>query len=204
MERKINMWERVNIIGFLVVIIFILIAGYLGFFLYFEKFFQIGSFILRFLKAIVAIIFVYVYAKLFLFMITENALTKEQFKKLSKEKEKYKIKIEKKKNKIPLASTAKLRALVKEGNKLNEKYYRGTTFFNFFPGFVLFSIIFGFFYMVSPIWTIKSISSVAKNCTKNKKLGKGCIFGWRKILNLKERNYKYHAFLLTRPKIPSN
>lgn len=202
MEKKLKIWEQIGIIGFLLATLFIFVAGPIVFFFYFEKFFSINFYILVVFKILIAIILFYIYIKLLIFMPTKSALTEKQFQELSKEKKKYKIKTEKKENRIPIASTKKLKSLLREGEELNKKYYKGTVFFDSFMGFILFSLIFGFFYISKPIWAIKRIIFVTKDCIKTKKLGNKCKFGWRKILDVNNGNYVYYAFPLPQPKAP--
>jgi len=199
MEEKIKTVEQISIICFLFATLFIFIGG-LIFFSYLEKFFTIDFYVSTAFKILIAIILLYIYIKLLFFMPTKNALTNKQFEELSEKKKKYRIKTKKKENRIPLVSITKFEALLREGDELNKEYYKGIIFFDSFTGFVLFSIFFGFFYMSSPIWTIKQIFVIAKDCIKNKKSGKRCKFIWRKVLDVKERVYVYYVSLLPLPK----
>jgi hypothetical protein len=94
----------------------------------------------------------------------------------------------------------KLQYLIDEGGELNKKYYQGTVFFSSFLGFFLFSLIFGIFYMVRPIWAFKAITLVTGDCIKNKKSGKKCKFYWRRYLDVKNKTYVYYPSFLSEPK----
>ena len=200
MEEKIEIDEQVKTITFLIILLLVFIVGPFILFFYFEKFFEIGFYILLTFKILIGIILFYIYFKLFKFLLSKKILTGEQLKKLDEEKKEFKIKSEKKENRIPIASMTKLQYLMDEIDELNKKYYRGTVFFSSFLGFLLFSLIFGIFYMVRPIWAFKAITLVTGDCIKNKKSGKKCKFYWRRYLDVKNKTYVYYPSFLSEPK----
>jgi hypothetical protein len=201
MEEKIGVDEQVKTITFLIILLLVFIAGPFILFFYLEKSIEIGFYILLTFKILIGIILFYIYFKLFKFLLSKKILTGEQLKKLDEEKKEFKIKSEKKENRIPIASMTKLQYLMDEIDELNKKYYRGTVFFSSFLGFLLFSLIFGIFYMVRPTWTFKVIIMVTRDCIKNKKLGKKCRFYWRRYLDVKNKTYIYYPSFLSEPKI---
>jgi len=150
---------------------------------------------------VVGSILLFLYLKLVKFYKIDSINSKD-YEKLLKEKKKYKEKIDKKENRIPLASTKKLKELIEEGDKLNKEFFKGTLFFNNYFGFVLFSLYFGGACMERPFWAIKVIRMVTKQIYINWKEGRKSNFGWRKVFDKKQQDYIYYGFENSYPKKP--
>jgi hypothetical protein len=150
---------------------------------------------------IVGAIFLFLYLKLVKFSKI-TPINSIDYERLSKEKKKYKEKTDKKENRIPLASTKKLKGLIEEGDKLNKEFYKGAIFFNNYFGFVLFSLYFGGVCMGRPFWAIKITGMVTKQIYINWKEGKKSNLGWRKVFDKKQQDYIYYWFENSYPKKP--
>ena len=153
------------------------------------------------ISGIIGIILLFLFIKLIKFSKIET-INSSDYERLLKEKKKYKEKTDKKENRIPLASTKKLKELVGEGDKLNKKFYKGAIFFNNYFSFVLFSIYFGGACMGRPFWAIKLIGMITKQIFISWKEGKKSNLGWRKVFDEKQQDYIYSGFETSYPKRP--
>ena len=150
---------------------------------------------------VIGVILLLLYIKLVKFSKI-TPINSTDYERLLKEKKKYKEKTDKKENRIPLASTKKLKNLIKEGDKLNKEFYKGAIFFNNYFSFVLFSLYFGGACMERPFWAIKVIRMVTKQICINWKEGRKSNLGWRKVFDKKQQDCIYYGFENSYPKKP--
>jgi hypothetical protein len=186
-EKKEHISVRIL---FFTPILFILIIGIL---FKFVKIMSENKILAGIISGFIGIILLFLYLKLVKFSKI-NPINSTDYKRLLKEKKKYKEKTDKKENRIPLASTKKLKELIEEGDKLNKEFFKGTLFFKNYFGFVLFSLYFGGACMERPFWAIKVIRMVTKQIYINWKEGRKSNLGWRKVFDKKQQDYIYYGF----------
>lgn len=172
MFKKIkNFFNKIEPIAFLIATFIILGAFFYFILIYFKNVIILKNSILNLITLIIfysAIFYLLakVYYKIFKFETKKEILTESEFKKLLKKKKEYRKKVSKKENRIPKASTAKLKKLLKEGENLNNEFFKGAIFFKSYFVFFLFSFYYGTC-TGHPIWSIKNSLSLLPKALKN-------------------------------------
>jgi len=86
---------------------------------------------------------------------------------------------------------------VKEKNYIKKKdFLKGTFLEKNLTNFLFFSFYKGILMIEKPFWLIKSLSKIFKCARKNKKEGFNNLYGWRKLYDVKQKDFIYYPFVL--------
>lgn len=193
-KRQIYITEYIGTIVFIGALLLALISSF-----YFIVDADVGKNIFYLLFIIGLLIgMTYLFVRLLLFMIPQNALSKDQLKKIIGKKSKLQKELSMIFKKDSARYTARDYKIISELVS-NEKFYNsGVVIFRSYIIFFMFSIILGCLYLSSPVWTLKKMYMILTDSMKyeNKALEKR--FAWRKMLV--NNTYEYYPFSLEYPR----
>ena len=194
MKRQIYITEYIGTIVFIGALLLALISSF-----YFIVDADVGKNIFYLLFIIGLLIgMTYLFVRLLLFMIPQNALSKDQLKKIIGKKSKLQKELSMIFKKDSARYTTRDYKIISELVS-NEKFYNsGVVIFRSYIIFFIFSIILGCLYLSSPVWTLKKMYMILTDSMKyeNKALEKR--FAWRKMLV--NNTYEYYPFSLEYPR----